>query len=94
MSEALAVRAEIEKLAHLLDVDTDELQYLHTVPSDAQLILCAMNRSEIQSYKNVAHVIELDEKKILKESKYGNCRAFLNFDGSLPALHLNDGHEV
>jgi hypothetical protein len=54
-----------------------------TVPSDAQLILCAMNRSEIQSYKNAAHVIELDENKILKESKYGDCRALLNFDGSI-----------
>jgi len=56
---------------------------MDTVPSNAQLILCAMNRSEIQSYKSAAHVIELDEKKILKESKYGDCRALLNFDGSL-----------
>ena len=56
---------------------------MDTVPSNAQLILCAMNRSEIQTYKSAAHVIELDEKKILKESKYGDCRALLNFDGSI-----------
>jgi hypothetical protein len=60
------------------------LQFLmDNVPSDAQLILCAMNGSEIQSYKNVAHVIELDESKILKESEYDHCRALLSFDGSI-----------
>jgi len=56
---------------------------MDTVPSNAQLILCAMNRSEIQAYKSAAHVIELDEKKILKGSKYEDCRALLNFDGSI-----------
>lgn len=56
---------------------------MDTVPSNAQLILCAMNRSEIQSYKSVAHVIELDEKKILRDTKYAECRALLNFDGSI-----------
>jgi len=56
---------------------------MDTVPSNAQLILCAMNRSEIQSYRSVAHVIELDEKKILLDTKYTECRAFLNFDGSI-----------
>lgn len=55
---------------------------IKTVPSNAQLILCAMNRSEIQSYRRVAHVIELDEKKILIDTKYAECRALLNFDGS------------
>lgn len=55
---------------------------MDTVPSNAQLILCAMNRSEIQSYKSAAHVIELDEKKILRDTKYAECRALLNFDGS------------
>lgn len=56
---------------------------MDTVPSNSQLILCAMNRGEIQSYKNAAHVIELDEKKILLDSKYAECRAMLNFDGSI-----------
>ena len=56
---------------------------MDTVPSNAQLILCAMNRSEIQSCKSAAHVIELDEKKILKDTKYSECRALLNFDGSI-----------
>lgn len=56
---------------------------MDTVPSNAQLILCAMNRSEIQTYKSAAHVIELDEKKILRDTKYAECRALLNFDGSI-----------
>lgn len=56
---------------------------MDTIPSNSQLILCAMNRSEIQSYKSAAHVIELDEKKILRDTKYAECRALLNFDGSI-----------
>ncbi|WP_115540234.1 hypothetical protein [Xanthomonas campestris] len=56
---------------------------MEKVPSDAQLILCAMNRDEIQSYKSVAHVIELDEKKILSDTKYAECRALLHFDGPI-----------
>jgi hypothetical protein len=56
---------------------------MDTVPSNAQLILCAMNRSEIHIYKSAAHVIELDEKKILRDTKYAECRALLNFDGSI-----------
>lgn len=56
---------------------------MDTVPSNAQLILCAMNRSEIQSYKSAAHVIELDKNKILRDTKYAECRALLNFDGSI-----------
>jgi len=58
------------------------LQFLmDTVPSNAQLILCAMNRDEIKDYKREAHVIELDEQKILKETNYTECRSLLNFDG-------------
>lgn len=56
---------------------------MDTVPSNAQLILCAMNRDEIKNYKSAAHVIELDEKKILRDTKYAECRALLNFDGSI-----------
>lgn len=56
---------------------------MDTVPSNAQLILCAMNRDEIKNYKSAAHVIELDEKKILIDTKYAECRSLLNFDGSI-----------
>lgn len=56
---------------------------METVPSNAQLILCAMNRDEIKNYKSAAHVIELDEKKILRDTKYAECRDLLNFDGSI-----------
>lgn len=60
------------------------LQFLmDAVPSNAQLILCAMNRDEIKDYKREAHVIELDEQKILKETNYTECRSLLNFDGSI-----------
>lgn len=60
------------------------LQFLTgAVPSNAQLILCAMNRDEIKHYKREAHVIELDEQKILKETNYTECRSLLNFDGSI-----------
>lgn len=55
---------------------------METVPSNAQLILCAMNREEIKSYKSAAHTIELDENKILKDDKYAECRALLSFDES------------
>ncbi len=54
---------------------------MDTVPSNAQLILCAMNCGEIQNYKSAAHVIELGEKKILNDKKYIECRSLLNFDG-------------
>lgn len=53
---------------------------MDALPANVQLILCAMNRSEIQGYKDNAHVIELDEKKILRDTKYNECRALLNFD--------------
>jgi len=56
---------------------------MDTVPSNAQLILCAMNRDEIENYKSAAHVIVLDEKKILRDTKYAECRSLLNFDGSI-----------
>ncbi|QZA78688.1 hypothetical protein K4H28_04560 [Deefgea tanakiae] len=56
---------------------------MDSVPPNTQLILCAMNRSEIDSYKSAAHVIELDEKKILSDTKYAECRALLNFDAPI-----------
>lgn len=66
------------------------LQFLMgSVPSNAQLILCAMNRDEIKDYKREAHVIELDEQKILKETNYTECRSLLNFDGSITGTSNN-----
>lgn len=60
------------------------LQFLMTtVPLDAQLILCAMNRKEVESYKKLSHVIELDDEKVLKLSKYNEYRSMLTFDGSI-----------
>lgn len=56
---------------------------MDSMPSNAQLILCAMNREEINSYKSAAHVIELNEKKILRDTKYIECRALLSFDGPI-----------
>lgn len=56
---------------------------MDSVPSNAQLILCAMNRDEIRKYRSLSHVIELDENKILKDTKYAECRALLDFDGSI-----------
>jgi hypothetical protein len=53
---------------------------MDTVPSSTQLILCAMNREEIECYKKVAHVIELDENKILIRDKYAECRELVNLD--------------
>jgi hypothetical protein len=58
------------------------LQFLmYTIPPDAQLILCAMNRKEIECYKKSSHVITLDESKILSPTNYKEYRAMLNFDG-------------
>jgi outer membrane murein-binding lipoprotein Lpp len=60
------------------------LQFLmNTIPSDAQLILCAMNRKEIGAYKQSAYVIALDDDKILSRTKYNEFRTMLNFDDSI-----------
>jgi hypothetical protein len=48
-------------------------------PENAQLILCAMNRSEIKKYKESAHVILLDEAKLLLHDKYLEFRNTLIF---------------
>ncbi|WP_349782534.1 hypothetical protein [Xanthomonas arboricola] len=61
---------------------------MEQVPSNSQLILCAMNRDEIHGYKSVAHVIELDEKKILKDTNYAECRALLHFDETIAKAQL------
>lgn len=56
---------------------------MDTIPSDAQLILCAMNRKEIEAYKQSAYVITLDGGKILSRTKYNEYRSMLNFDCSI-----------
>jgi hypothetical protein len=63
------------------------MQFLaKTTPPDTQFILCAMNRKEIENYKASAHVISLDEGKILTVKKYADLRAHLAFfDSFLPA---------
>lgn len=59
---------------------------MDTIPSDSQLILCAMDREEIETYKQTAHVITLDDNKILSQTKYNEFRAMLNFDDSTDSL--------
>lgn len=56
---------------------------IDVMPSDSQLILCAMNGKEIQVYKEKAHVIELNADKILSTSKYEECRVLLKFEDFL-----------
>lgn len=63
-----------EKILHFL---------MNTIPSEAQLILCAMNRKEIEDYKKSAYVISLDDGKILSRTKYNEFRTMLNFDASI-----------
>lgn len=53
---------------------------IETIPSQAQLILCAMDCEEINCFKEKANVIELDEEKILKSSEYLNAKNLLNMD--------------
>lgn len=52
---------------------------MQTVPTDAQLILCGMNRQELDVYRAQANVIELDEKKILDSTKYEALRPKFSF---------------
>ncbi|MGQ1274058.1 hypothetical protein ACT44O_09405 [Acinetobacter baumannii] len=51
----------------------------HT-PHTAQLIICAMDRSEIQSYKEQANTIVLDENKLLDTKKYNGLKHLLCFE--------------
>lgn len=62
------------------------LQFLaKTIPTDTQFILCAMDRKEIENFKASAHVISLDEGKILTLKKYDDLRMQLAFfDPFLP----------
>ena len=49
-------------------------------PKTAQLIICAMDRPEIEDYKKHAHVILLDENKLLSSEKYSSLKDLLNFE--------------
>lgn len=49
-------------------------------PKTAQLIICAMDRPEIEDYKKQAHVILLDENKVLSSEKYLSLKDLLNFE--------------
>lgn len=56
------------------------MQFLEkTIPPGVQFILCAMNREEVSNYKATAHVITLDEDKILTPRKYNQLRPQLAF---------------
>ncbi|WP_250621696.1 hypothetical protein [Acinetobacter pittii] len=49
-------------------------------PDSAQLIICAMNRDEIKTYKDQAHTIFLTENKLLDPQKYTELKELLNFE--------------
>ncbi|MDC5170075.1 hypothetical protein NRA36_15950, partial [Acinetobacter baumannii] len=49
-------------------------------PDSAQLIICAMNRDEIKTYKDQAHTIFLTEHKLLDPQKYNELKNLLNFE--------------
>lgn len=46
----------------------------------SQLILCAMDCEEIELYKGLANIIQLDNEKILKKSEYNKAVNLLNMD--------------
>ncbi|UFN52527.1 hypothetical protein LPS07_13205 [Acinetobacter pittii] len=51
----------------------------HT-PSTSQLIICAMDRSEIQEYKDQANTIFLTENKLLDTKKYKELKTLFTFE--------------
>lgn len=51
----------------------------HT-PSSAQLIICAMDRDEIQKYKDQANTIVLSKNKLLDTKKYDDLKHLLSFE--------------
>lgn len=52
---------------------------IHQSPSSAQVIVCAMERPEIEKYKKLSNVIKLTNERILLKSKFQQLRPFLNF---------------
>ncbi len=44
------------------------------ISKDEQIILCAMNNKKLKDFKKEAHVIHLDEKKLLDKSKYKDLK--------------------
>lgn len=47
-------------------------------PNTVQLIICAMDRNEIQEYKNQANTIVLTENRLLDVTKYNEFKELLN----------------
>lgn len=50
------------------------------IPNNIQLILCAMNRPEVEEYKKKAHVIILGNGKILTPENYDVYRKVVSFE--------------
>ncbi|MBH8250449.1 hypothetical protein I8P62_07825 [Acinetobacter baumannii] len=48
--------------------------------SPSQLIICAMDRSEIQEYKDQANTIFLTENKLLDTKKYKELKTLFTFE--------------
>jgi len=53
---------------------------IQNTPNSAQLIICAMNRDEIQTYKDQVNTIFLTENKLLDTKKYKELKDLLNFE--------------
>lgn len=49
------------------------VELLVSIPSEnGQMIMCAVDNPSIQKYKEAAHVIELDDKKVLLKKDYSD----------------------
>ena len=52
----------------IIDILTNKL------PSDSQIILCAMENDKLGPFKDKAHIITLDENRILLREKYDKLK--------------------
>jgi len=62
-----------EQAGHRYETVIKEL--MKSVPSDYQIILCAMENDALIKFKAEAHVINLDSDRLLKSSQYESLRA-------------------
>ncbi|WP_210511746.1 hypothetical protein [Pantoea ananatis] len=62
-----------EQAGHRYETVIKEL--MKSVPSDYQIILCAMENDALIKFKAEAHVINLDSERLLKPSQYESLRA-------------------
>lgn len=62
-----------EQAGHRYETVIKEL--MSSVPSDYQIILCAMENDALIKFKAEAHVINLDSDRLLKSSQYESLRA-------------------